>query len=50
VRNPGFTHNMQHVSTPIELEHEWHSAPRWRGVERAYPPEDVVRLRGTVRI
>ncbi|AYY14047.1 isocitrate lyase [Actinobacteria bacterium YIM 96077] len=31
------------------LEREWASNPRWRGVERAYTAEDVVRLRGTVR-
>ena len=29
---------------------DWTENPRWRGVERAYGPEDVVRLRGTARI
>ena len=32
-----------------ELEREWATNPRWRGVERTYSAEDVVRLRGTVR-
>ncbi|MBV9095684.1 MAG: isocitrate lyase [Streptosporangiaceae bacterium] len=27
---------------------EWETDPRWRGIERAYSAEDVVRLRGTV--
>jgi isocitrate lyase len=39
-----------HLPTPIELEHEWNTAARWNGIERAYTPEDVVRLRGTVRV
>jgi len=36
------------LPTPEELRHSWHASPRWRGVERGYEPEDVVRLRGTV--
>ena len=32
------------------LEREWETAERWRGVERTYTGEDVVRLRGTVRV
>jgi isocitrate lyase len=31
-----------------ELEREWGSDPRWRGVERTYSAADVVRLRGSV--
>jgi isocitrate lyase len=30
-----------------ELEREWATSPRWRGVERSYSAEDVVRLRGS---
>ena len=30
------------------LEHDWATNPRWRGVKRPYPAEDVVRLRGSV--
>src|ERR1700680_4162130 len=33
-----------------ELRRNWHDSPRWRGITRAYTPEDVVRLRGTVPI
>ncbi|MCS6946844.1 MAG: hypothetical protein NZM12_04445 [Steroidobacteraceae bacterium] len=33
-----------------DLELEWRSAPRWRGVVRTYRGADVVRLRGTVAI
>jgi isocitrate lyase len=31
------------------LAREWSTDPRWRGVERTYAAEDVVRLRGSVR-
>jgi isocitrate lyase len=32
------------------LEREWDTGPRWRGVERSYSAEDVVRLRGSFRV
>ena len=32
-----------------ELARKWDTERRWRGVERTYSAEDVVRLRGTVR-
>ena len=32
------------------LEREWDTSPRWRGVERSYSAEDVVRLRGSFRV
>jgi len=32
------------------LEREWETAPRWRGVERHYSAEDVVRLRGSFTV
>ena len=32
------------------LEEQWATDPRWRGVERPYSGEDVVRLRGSVRV
>jgi isocitrate lyase len=28
------------------IRHEWKTDERWRGIERAYSPEDVLRLRG----
>ncbi|MDQ2911340.1 MAG: isocitrate lyase [Actinomycetota bacterium] len=33
-----------------QLERSWEEDPRWRGIERVYTAEDVVRLRGTVRV
>jgi isocitrate lyase len=31
-----------------ELAKEWETNPRWKGVERSYTAEDVVKLRGSV--
>ncbi len=30
-----------------QLEQEWETDPRWKGVERQYSAEDVIRLRGS---
>ena len=38
------------LRTAAEIDKEWNSSPRWRGVKRGYTAEDVVRLRGTVPI
>jgi isocitrate lyase len=42
---------------PMTTEHEikriqndWSSNARWNGVKRGYGPEDVIRLRGTVKV
>jgi isocitrate lyase len=32
------------------MESEWANSPRWKGIERNYSAEDVVKLRGTVQI
>ncbi|MEM7432998.1 MAG: isocitrate lyase [Pseudomonadota bacterium] len=32
------------------LESEWADSPRWKGVERNYSADDVVKLRGSVQI
>src|SRR3981081_1814677 len=32
------------------LHHDWTNNGRWKGVERAYSAEDVLRLRGSVHI
>jgi len=32
------------------LKKDWTESPRWKGVKRGYTAEDVVRLRGSVRI
>jgi isocitrate lyase len=36
--------------TAQDLAKDWQSNPRWKGVQRAYKAEDVVRLRGTVHV
>src|SRR5262249_10294373 len=33
-----------------ELANEWKTNPRWRGIERIYRSEEVIRLRGSVRL
>jgi len=33
-----------------QLRSEWNESPRWAGVKRPYAAEDVVRLRGSLRI
>ena len=33
-----------------KLESDWANSPRWKGIERNYSAEDVVKLRGTVNI
>jgi hypothetical protein len=30
------------------MEHEWSHNPRWKGVQRPYRAEDVLRLRGSI--
>ena len=32
-----------------ELQADWDTNPRWKGVRRDYTAEDVVRLRGSLR-
>ncbi|MEQ8673468.1 MAG: isocitrate lyase [Aggregatilineales bacterium] len=32
------------------LQHDWDTNPRWQGINRPYTPEDVLKLRGKVRI
>ncbi|MGI5337030.1 isocitrate lyase [Streptomyces sp. CA-181903] len=36
-------------TTAAELTRRWTTDPRWKGVERTYSAEDVVRLSGSVR-
>jgi isocitrate lyase len=37
-------------SAADQLRNDWKTNPRWKGVERSYKAEDVVRLRGSVHI
>jgi isocitrate lyase len=39
-----------HAREAAELAERWRTDPRWRGIERPYTAEDVIRLRGSVRI
>jgi isocitrate lyase len=38
------------LPTAEELRRAWRESPRWRGIERGYRPESVVRLRGTIPV
>jgi isocitrate lyase len=38
------------LPTAEELRRHWAESPRWRGIERGYRAEDVVRLRGTIPV
>lgn len=33
-----------------KMAHDWATNPRWNGVTRPYSPEDVLRLRGSIRV
>src|ERR1700748_2537868 len=39
-----------HLPTADELRNTWRDSPRWRGIQRPYSAEDVVRLRGTIAV
>lgn len=39
-----------YLSDADQLRQRWRSDPRWRGITRPYTAEDVIRLRGSVRI
>src|SRR6201998_4100074 len=42
---------MSTVGTPKsaeQIQHDWDTNPRWKGVTRSYTAEDVVALQGTV--
>ena len=34
----------------LELKKEWEENPRWKGITRPYTPEQVLKLRGSVKI
>ena len=38
------------LPTAEELRQAWQESPRWRGIERGYQPQAVVRLRGTIAL
>ena len=42
---------MSTVGTPKsaeQIQHDWDTNPRWKGVTRSYTAEDVIALQGTV--
>ncbi|SBV37751.1 isocitrate lyase [uncultured Stenotrophomonas sp.] len=41
---------MSKLPTAEQIQHDWDSNPRWKGVTRNYTAADVVRLRGTVHV
>ncbi len=41
---------MKFDNSAKQLERAWATDPRWAGIRRDYTAEDVVRLRGTVRV
>jgi isocitrate/methylisocitrate lyase len=42
--------NNGHFSELSELKQEWAMNPRWTDVVRPYSAEDVLRLRGSIKI
>ncbi len=45
----GKSNKYAHRSTS-ELENEWKTSPRWKGITRDYTGEDVAKLRGSVKV
>ena len=39
-----------HGAEAEALARHWRDAPRWRGIERPYAAEEVVRLRGSIHV
>ncbi len=41
---------MAQLKNAAELAHDWETNRRWQGIKRPYSPEEVVRLRGSIKI
>jgi isocitrate lyase len=41
---------MHTATTTAQMEQDWRTNPRWRGIERPYRAADVARLRGSIRV
>jgi isocitrate lyase len=39
----------QAVQAAADLQREWETNPRWKGIERTHSADDVIRLRGSVQ-
>ncbi len=46
----GINGNGRHADEAAALEARWAHEARWQGIERAYTAQDVIRLRGSLRI
>ncbi len=40
----------QYALAQAVIAHDWATNPRWKGIERTYTPEEVLRLRGSIHI
>jgi len=40
----------QYALAQEAIQHDWENNPRWKGVQRPYTPEDMLRLRGSIHI
>jgi len=40
--------NVGAPKSPEQIQHDWDTNPRWKGIERTYSPADVVALQGSV--
>lgn len=43
-------HVKEATQTAQELRRQWATDPRWQGITRPYEPQDVLKLRGSVRL
>jgi isocitrate lyase len=44
------TENLMSLKSAAQIEKEWNSDPRWKGIVRSYRGADVARLRGSAHI
>ncbi|MCB0938255.1 MAG: isocitrate lyase, partial [Mycobacterium sp.] len=40
--------NVGKPKTPEQIQRDWDTSPRWKGIARTYTPADVVALQGSV--
>jgi isocitrate lyase len=39
----------RHRDAAEELRRQWNTDPRWKGIDRTFTAEDVIKLRGSVQ-
>src|SRR5215472_11090840 len=47
--SPNGHKDLSRAGQAARLAREWATNPRWRGINRTYSAEDVIRLRGSVQ-